>query len=98
MPWLNRDLLNYQISLRAEADIIVPRWQKFPEPLHAIYSKSCLPAIAENLQADRIKITGFFGKVTVRFIERDEIGQFDSDGRSFRNVNTPDDLKAVHES
>ena len=92
MPWLNRDLLEYQIGLRNEADIIVPRWQKFPEPLHAIYNKACLPAIEENLEADRLKITSFFGKVTVRFVERAEIKQYDSDGRCFRNVNTPADL------
>lgn len=92
MPWLNRDLLNYQIGLRYEADVIVPRWQKFPEPLHAIYSKTCLPAIEANLQADKLKITGFFGSVQVRFVDREEVEQFDADGRSFRNVNTPQDL------
>lgn len=92
MPWLNRPLLRYQIGLRHKADIVVPRWEKFPEPLHAIYSKSCLPAIETNLQAQRLKITGFFGQVTTRFVERDEIAQFDKDGRSFANVNTPADL------
>jgi molybdopterin-guanine dinucleotide biosynthesis protein A len=39
MPWLNRPLLEYMISIRETADIVVPRWQKFPEPLHAIYSQ-----------------------------------------------------------
>ena len=48
MPWLNRDLLEYLISLRKTADIIVPRLDKFPEPLHAIYSKVCLDPIETN--------------------------------------------------
>lgn len=98
MPWLNRELLAYQIHLRHQADIVVPRWQKFPEPLHAVYSKTCLPAIEENLQADRLKITSFFGRVTVRFVERDEIRKFDVDGRSFRNINTPDELNTPPDS
>ncbi len=39
MPWLNRPLLEYMAGLRSTADVIVPRWDKFPEPLHAVYSK-----------------------------------------------------------
>lgn len=92
MPWLNRPLLEYMISLRDSADIIVPRWQKYPEPLHAVYSKACLLPIEEKLKAKRLKITSFFGQVTVRFVERVEIETFDPNGRSFANINSPDDL------
>lgn len=92
MPWLNRPLLEFMVSLRETADIIVPRWEKYPEPLHAIYSKTCLPSIEEKLQAQQLKITGFFGQVAVRFVDRTEIEQFDEDGRSFANINSPEDL------
>ncbi|RMG99419.1 MAG: molybdenum cofactor guanylyltransferase [Chloroflexi bacterium] len=95
MPWLNRPLLSYMISLRETADVIVPRWDKYPEPLHAIYSKHCLPAIEAKLKAGQLKITGFFGQVRVRFVEREEIMQFDENGRSFANINSPDDLNAI---
>jgi molybdenum cofactor guanylyltransferase len=92
MPWLNRPLLEQMLSLRTTADVVVPRWEKFPEPLHAIYSKACLGPIEENLQAQRLKITAFFGRVTVHFVERETIAQFDPDGRSFSNINTAADL------
>lgn len=92
MPWLNRGLLHYLISLRETADIIVPRWQKYPEPLHAIYSKACLPAIQARLEARELKITGFFGQVTVRYVERSEIVVWDENGRCFTNLNTPEEL------
>ncbi len=92
MPWLNRPLLDYMIGLRQTADVIVPRWEKFPEPLHAIYSKACLAPIEEKLKEQRLKITGFFGQVAVRFVERAEIEQFDRNGRSFANINSPEDL------
>lgn len=94
MPWLNRELLRQMVALRETADIIVPRWDKFPEPLHAVYSKSCLGAIAEQLQAGQFKITGFYGRMDVRFIDRTEIMHYDPEGRSFVNINTPDDLAA----
>lgn len=97
MPWLNESLLRYQISLKEEADVIIPRWDKFPEPLHAVYSKAVLPPIEQNLEADRLKVTRFFGQVSVRFVERAEIEQFDPNGRSFANINTPDQLQAAKE-
>ncbi len=93
MPWLNRSLLEYMISLRETADVIVPRWEKFPEPLHAIYSKACLDPIETKLKEQRLKITGFFGQVAVRFVDRAEIERFDADGRSFANINSPQDLE-----
>lgn len=93
MPWLNRPLLEYMISLRQTADIIVPRWEKYPEPLHAIYSKACLDPIEAKLKAQQLKITGFFGQVDVRFVAREEIERFDRNGRSFANINSPEDLE-----
>ncbi|CUS06141.1 putative molybdenum cofactor guanylyltransferase [Candidatus Promineifilum breve] len=95
MPWLNRPLLAYMAGLRQTADVIVPRWDKFPEPLHAIYSQGCLEPIREKLDAQVFKITAFYGRVSIRFVERAEIEQYDPDGRSFVNVNTPDELSAL---
>ncbi len=94
MPWLNRPLLEHMVGLRETADVIVPRWDKFPEPLHAVYSKACLEPIQEKLEAGMLKITAFYGRVSVRFVDRPAIEQFDPAGRSFVNVNTPDDLAA----
>ena len=93
MPWLNRPLLAHMISLRQTADVVVPRWEKYPEPLHAVYSKACLAPIERNLKAQRLKIAGFFDQVRVNFVERETIARFDPHGRSFANVNTPEDLQ-----
>jgi molybdopterin-guanine dinucleotide biosynthesis protein A len=95
MPWLNRALLAYMIGQRETADIVIPRWEKYPEPLHAVYSRTCLAPIEANLQAGRLKITAFFGRLRVNFLDRETIARFDPDGRSFGNVNTPEDLAAA---
>jgi molybdopterin-guanine dinucleotide biosynthesis protein A len=92
MPWLNRDLLQYLLKLRTTADIIVPRWDKFPEPLHAVYSKACLEPVTKRIEAGDLKIIRFYSDVTVRFVDREEIIQFDPEGRSFTNINRPQDL------
>lgn len=92
MPWLSRPLLSHMLSLRATADVVAPRWQKRPEPLHAIYAKSCLEPVEKKLKAGQLKLTSFYGLVSVRFLEQDEISRLDPEGRSFANVNTPGDL------
>jgi molybdopterin-guanine dinucleotide biosynthesis protein A len=92
MPWLQRPLLEYQIGLRHTADIIVPRWDKFPEPMHAVYSQNCLPHILHNLEADMLKLVAFYGRVVARYLDKEEIAPFDPTGQSFRNINSPEDL------
>ena len=92
MPWLNRDLLRHLISLRHEADIVVPRWTKYPEPLHAVYNKNCLPAIDKRVASKQLKIIRFYDEMTVRYVDRGEIERFDANGSSFANINTPQQL------
>lgn len=98
MPWLERPLLQYLISLRHTADVVVPLWDKFPEPLHAVYSKACLPAIEENLKAKKLKITRFYGQVTVKYVGQEEIEKVGGNGRSFANINTPQDLTQAQQT
>lgn len=98
MPWLNAALLEHMVSLRTSADVIVPRWTKHPEPLHAVYSKACLEPITDCLRAQTLKLIAFYGRVRVRYLEREELTKFDASGRSFANINTPDDLKQAGEN
>jgi molybdopterin-guanine dinucleotide biosynthesis protein A len=97
MPWLNRDLLAYMVSLRAKADVVIPRWTKFPEPLHAVYSKACLKPVTASLEAGTLKLIAFYSQVKVRFLDRDVLSRFDAAGRSFANVNTLEDLRQAGE-
>jgi molybdopterin-guanine dinucleotide biosynthesis protein A len=95
MPWLSRPLLEHMVGLRATADAIVPRWETFPEPLHAVYGRTCLAAVEGNLQAGIRKMAAFYDKVRVRYVDREEIVRFDPTGRSFANINTPAELAAA---
>ncbi|MGW8319119.1 MAG: molybdenum cofactor guanylyltransferase [Candidatus Promineifilaceae bacterium] len=95
MPWLNPQLLAFMLSLRHTADAIVPRWNKFPEPLHAVYGNQCLGPIEANLQAKNLKLVSFYAQVNVRYLDQTAISAFDPEGRSFSNVNTPEDLNSA---
>jgi molybdopterin-guanine dinucleotide biosynthesis protein A len=99
MPFLNVALLRYMISLAEEHDVVIPRLDQLLEPLHAIYSKTCLPSMARLLDRRERKIISFFEAVQVRYVEKDEIDRFDAEHLSFFNVNRPEDwqqVKRVH--
>jgi molybdenum cofactor guanylyltransferase len=99
MPFLNPALLRYMISLvGAETDVIVPRVEGYPEGLHAIYSKRCLEPIRRKLDADRLKVIGFYDEVRVRYLDEPEYQPFDPKGLSFRNINTPEELRQAQQS
>ncbi len=95
-PFVSPELFRYMIGLReAEGgpyDVIVPRFEKYPQGLHAIYRKACLEPIRERMDADKLHVIGFYPKVRVRYLEEPEYEQFDAKGLSFFNVNTPEEL------
>ena len=92
MPFLDLNLLRYMIILAREHDVVIPRIGGLPEPLHAIYSKSCLEPIDRLLARGGLKIIDFFSEVRVRYVEEGEVAIFDPQHLSFFNVNTPSDL------
>lgn len=92
MPFLNAGLMRHMLDLCPGYDAIVPVPDGYPEPTHALYSKTCLPHIERRLKAGQLKIAGFFDDVRVRYVGADEIDCLDSERLSFFNVNTPEDL------
>ncbi|OGP88553.1 MAG: hypothetical protein A2031_02730 [Deltaproteobacteria bacterium RBG_19FT_COMBO_43_11] len=95
MPFLNADFICYLIEQADKYDIVVPQFSDGFQPLHAIYSKNCLPAIKRHLLADKLKITAFYKELRVFPVCEDQIKPFNKDGRLFLNINTPEDLKKV---
>jgi molybdopterin-guanine dinucleotide biosynthesis protein A len=97
MPFLNQALLRYMIQLCNDFDLVVPRLGNMVEPLHAVYSKSCLAPIENLLKQDNLKITDLFTLVKVRYVEAEEINRFDPKHLSFFNINTVADLRIAQE-
>lgn len=98
MPFINAALLRYMINLRADDDVIVPRDdQGHLEGLHAIYSQRCREPIRNRLEADRLKVIGFYEDVRVRYVDPPEWKKIDPQGLSFYNVNTPEELQAAQD-
>ena len=92
MPFLSVRLLRWMLSLPRDYDVLVPVREE-PEPLHAIYTKACLEPMRLRLEGGRLKITGFFEDVRVRYLEAAVLTRLDPQGHSFFNINTPEDLE-----
>jgi len=92
MPFISRPLLEYMVELSPKADVIVPLRNGFFEPLHAVYSQSCLQPIETVLMDGNTNVVSFYDHVQVRIIDEIELAQYDPRGMSFFNINTPEDL------
>jgi molybdopterin-guanine dinucleotide biosynthesis protein A len=93
MPFLNVNLIRYMTLLASGHDVVIPRVNGLLEPLHAIYSKRCIPSIERLLEKDDLKIVRFFSDVRVRYVEEEEINVLDPKHLSFFNINTLEDLE-----
>jgi molybdopterin-guanine dinucleotide biosynthesis protein A len=95
MPFLNKSLISFMMGLAEGVDMIIPRVSGMVEPLHAIYSKSCLTHIEKHLKDERWGLSDLPRDCKVRYIEEVEISKIDPEMKSFININTPDDLEKV---
>lgn len=97
MPFVSLPLLTYLRNLAAGYDIVAPQIPRRDtgelawEPLHALYRRTCLPAIERRLSAGDRVVFGFFPDAHTRVALPDEIQRFDPDFLSFFNINTPED-------
>ena len=96
MPFLSLPLVRWMLEQPRDYDVLIPLREE-PEPLHAVYSKACLEPMRRRLEAGRLKITGFFEDVRVRYVDQGLLTRLDPQGLSFFNINTPDDLQRATE-
>lgn len=97
MPFLNYALLDYMLRISPDFDLVVPRLGNMVEPLHAVYSKTCLAPIQSLLEQGNLSIRGLFSLVRVKYVEATEINRFDPEHLSFFNINTKADLQMARE-
>ncbi len=93
MPFLNPELIAYMVKIRNGFDVVIPKIGKNIEPLHAIYTKNCLPHIKETIYKKAYGIRTFFSKVSVRYVEKKEIVIYDPELKFLVNINTPEDMR-----
>ena len=92
MPFLSERLIRHMVDVRDDFDAVVPRMDWMLEPLHALYSKKCLPAIQKAIEQHQHQIAKCFAGMRVRYVDEEELRLWDQDLRSLFNINKPEDL------
>jgi len=93
MPFLISEFISYMIQLPDLYKVTVPFWNENFEPLHAIYSKKCLPYIENLIDNNEKKICSFFEETEIRNVVEDEIYFYSEDPfKMFTNINYEKDL------
>jgi molybdenum cofactor guanylyltransferase len=92
MPFLSESLIRHMVDVRDDFDAVVPRMDWMLEPLHALYSKACLPVIKEAIEQNQHQILKCFAKLRMRYLDEQELRLWDPDLKSFFNINKPEDL------
>ncbi len=98
MPHASVDLGEYMARQTAGYDVVVPAHRGGLEPLHALYSRSCLPHIEARLTAAGrrdLRIISFYPDVAVRQVVEAEIEPFGHPTVIFYNINTREDYERL---
>ena len=93
MPFLNINLLRFLLDSTSGFDAVIPRIGDKIEPLHAVYSKNCIPILEEQIRKGKLKISDLFNEINVRYVEPGEIERYDPRHLSLFNINSEADLK-----
>lgn len=96
MPFLNPELIRFMIEIQKDNDLVAYRNNAMFEPLHAIYSKNCLPYLDQIMQQN-LRIIELTKYVKVRYLKLDEIERYDPQHLSFFNINNESDLQIAKE-
>jgi molybdopterin-guanine dinucleotide biosynthesis protein A len=91
MPFLSADAIAWLAERRAGSTAVVPRWDGRLEPLHAFWSRGCLPAVERLLREGDPSFRDVALAVGATIVGEEAWRELDPEGRAFANVNTPEE-------
>ncbi len=100
MPFLDEDVIRFISSCDPTADVIAARLAGRFHPMHAAYSKRCIPFLQAMAERHELKIQMLFHlkELQVKVLTEGDFLPFQAGLRSFLNINTPNDLASVERS
>ena len=92
MPFLNASVVRRILRKEETYDVVLPLVENEPQPLHAVYSKKCIPFIQKGISQKDFRIVDFYPGVSVLRLEETTWRDIDPDRLSFFNINTRDEF------
>jgi molybdopterin-guanine dinucleotide biosynthesis protein A len=93
MPFLNPALLRSLLEAHAGCDAVVPVIDGRAQPLHAVYSRDCLPTVESLLRLGAPSARDLLPRLSVRYLGEEPCRALDPTGLSAFNMNDPSDLE-----
>ncbi|MGH7230696.1 MAG: molybdenum cofactor guanylyltransferase [Nitrospiraceae bacterium] len=95
MPFLDPAVITLLAAFDREADVVIPQLATGLQPMHAIYSKDCLPRLKLMMSAGNLRLHELAGiaELSVQVVPEEQIRSIDPRFLSFINVNRPADLE-----
>ena len=94
MPFLDASAIKKITGTGGTYDAVVPFIDGRFHPMHAMYSKRCLPVMEDMIKSGDLKIHDLLEKVRVKKLTLDDFGAIPIE-RSVANINTPDELGKI---
>ncbi len=91
MPFLSQNIFSGLINNCEGVDALLAEHKGKPEPLCAIYDRSCISHLRSKLEQNQLKITNALEGLKTRVISFDAEEWFRGD--EFANINSDDELK-----
>jgi len=95
MPFIKPQLVRYLAGRLGGGLALVPQSAGGLEPLHAFYSRDALPLLDAALSAEKVRLIDILEQLQAQVIPAAEFAEISSDGRSFFNLNTPEDYSSL---
>ena len=92
MPLIRAEMISLLCAALPGYDMVIPERGGRLEPLCAVYSTTCLPAIHRLLVDRKLRLAGVAAEVRTRVVPEATWRTIDPDGDSFLSINTPADL------
>jgi molybdopterin-guanine dinucleotide biosynthesis protein A len=96
MPFIRPGLVRAMLAFaetRCDADVVALEANGRIQPLHAVYSRECLPAVERALNARDHSLHALLAQLAVVTIDTDTVRREDPDELTAFNVNTPEDWR-----
>jgi molybdopterin-guanine dinucleotide biosynthesis protein A len=81
MPFISLDLLRQLLDLIRDSDAAIPLVGGRPQPLHAAYSRRCLPAVRSLLETGARSMYDLLERLDVEYLGEQECAALDPEGR-----------------
>lgn len=97
MPLVNPEVVRRMLALQGGHDAVVARVDGRPQPLHAVYGRSCRETARELARQPGLPVARLLDRVDGLWLSEEHLADLPGWRESFANANTPDDLRHLRE-